>query len=231
VPALSAAPDVAFPGKGLPPGAAGWAVALGRRCTDVTRISLGEHAVELTENDTRNAIEGSMLSLLRRLGGDSVPVLNDWQLALARTMARLDWPYERYILGLRIAQDVVLEALLARAVQWGPADTRPTLLLALVSVADTTGTYSAKVGTGGQQHLVAGLQATAAAQRRRYGDVGAGGQGDHAAGVAARGHHAHVGGERQPVAASSVQRGDDRLLADPARGVDAGDPVDNVPGR
>ena len=33
----------------------------------------------------------------------------------------------------------------------------------------------------GQQHLVAGLQAAAAAQRGRDRDVGAGGQGDHAA--------------------------------------------------
>lgn len=128
---VPAAPDVAFLGKGLPPGAVGWAVAIGRRCTDVTRISQGEHAVQLTESDTRQAIEGSMLSLLRRLRGDSVPVLNEWQLALARTMARLDWPYERYVLGLRIAQDMVLEALLTRAVQWGPADTRPALLLAV----------------------------------------------------------------------------------------------------
>lgn len=125
-------PDVAYLGKGLSPGAAGWAAALGRRCSDVTRISQGEHASQLTEEDTRQAIEGSMLGLLRRLGGDSsVPVLNEWQLTIARTMARLDWPYERYVLGLRIAQDMALEALLTRAVRWGPADRRPELLLAV----------------------------------------------------------------------------------------------------
>jgi sugar diacid utilization regulator len=129
---VTPAPEVAYLGKGLEPGAIGWAVALGRQCSDVTRISQGEHALQLTEDDTRHAIEGSMLSLLRRLGGDSsVPVLNEWQLTLARTMARLDWPYERYVLGLRLAQDMALEALLTRAVTWGRADTRPALLLAL----------------------------------------------------------------------------------------------------
>jgi hypothetical protein len=86
-------------------------------------------------------------------------------------------------------------------------------------------------GKRGQQHLVAGLQAAAAAQRGRDGDVAAGGQGDHPAGVAARGHHAGVGGERQQVAAGPAQRGDDGPLADPARGVDAGDPVHDVLGR
>jgi hypothetical protein len=68
----------------------------------------------------------------------------------------------------------------------------------------------------GQQHLVARLQAAAVAQRGRDGDVAAGGQGDHAAGVAARGHHARVGGEGQPVVAGPAQRGDDGPLADPA---------------
>jgi len=124
--------DLAALGAGLTPGAAGWAVALGRRCSDATRVSQGEHAAQLTEEDTRQAIEGSMLGLLRRLGGDSSgAVLNEWQLTLARTMARLDWPYERYVLGLRLAQDMALEALLDRAVRWGPADARPALLLAV----------------------------------------------------------------------------------------------------
>ena len=122
--------DLAGLAAGLSPGAVGWAVALGHRCSGVTRISQGEHATELTEDDTRHAIEGSMLSLLRRLSGDAaVPVLNERQLILARTMARLDWPYERYVLGLRIAQDMALEALLARAVAWGRARERATLLL------------------------------------------------------------------------------------------------------
>jgi hypothetical protein len=128
----AATPGVAFLGAGLAPRTVGWAVALARRCSDATRLSQGEHAAQLTEEDTRNAIEGSMLALLRRLGGDfSVPVLNEWQLTLARTMARLDWPYERYVSGLRMAQDMALEALLTRAVQWGRAADRPALLLAV----------------------------------------------------------------------------------------------------
>ncbi|HEY6495760.1 MAG TPA: helix-turn-helix domain-containing protein [Trebonia sp.] len=127
---VTAPDDLAVMAAGLPPGAVGWAVALGRRCSDATRVSQGGHAATLTEDDTRHAIEGSMLSLLRRLCGDrSVPVLNDWQLTIARTMARLDWPYERYVLGLRMAQDMALEALLNRAVTWGGADTTPALLL------------------------------------------------------------------------------------------------------
>ena len=124
--------DLAMLAAGLPPGAVGWAVALGRRCSDATRISQGEHATELTEHDTRHAIEGSMLSLLRRLSGDAaVPVLNERQLILARIMARLDWPYERYVLGLRMAQDMALEALLTRAVTWGRESDRTPLLLAM----------------------------------------------------------------------------------------------------
>jgi hypothetical protein len=124
--------DLAALGAGLTPGAVGWAVAVGRRCSDATRVAQGEHAAQLTEDDTRHAIEGSMLGLLRRLrGDDSGAVLNEWQLSIARTMARLDWPYERYVLGLRLAQDMALEALLDRAVRWGRADDRPALLLAV----------------------------------------------------------------------------------------------------
>ena len=61
--------DLAAMGAGLTPGAVGWAAALGRRCSDATRVSQGEHAAQLTEDDTRHAIEGSMLSLLRRRRG------------------------------------------------------------------------------------------------------------------------------------------------------------------
>lgn len=124
--------ELATAGAGLPAGAAGWAVALGRLCSDATRRAQGEHAAQLAEDDTRHAIEGSMLALLRFLCGDSpVPVLNEWQLTIARTMARLDWPYERYVAGLRLAQDMALEALLARAVRWGQEAGRPALLLAV----------------------------------------------------------------------------------------------------
>jgi hypothetical protein len=129
--------DLAALSAGLTPGAVGWAVAVGRRCSDATRVAQGEHAAQLAEDDTRHAIEGSMLGLLRRLRGDDSgtgpnnTVLNDWQLSIARTMARLDWPYERYVLGLRLAQDMALEALLDRAVRWGRAGDRPSLLLAV----------------------------------------------------------------------------------------------------
>ena len=54
----------------------------------------------------------------------------------------------------------------------------------------------------GQQHLVARLQAAAAAQRGRDSDVGAGRQGD---GVAACGDDARLCGEGQPVAVGPAQ--------------------------
>jgi len=101
----------------------------------------------------------------------------------------------------------------------------------LVHHGEMVSSEAVLIGKRGQQNLVAGLQAATAAQRGRDGDVAAGGQGDHAAGVAARCHNARVGGERQQVAAGPAERGDDGPLADPARGVDAGDPVDNILGR
>jgi sugar diacid utilization regulator len=132
VAAVTTPDERAVAGAGLSPGAIGWAVELGRRCSDATRISQGEHAAELTEEDTRHAIEVSMLGLLRRLSGaESIAPLNEWQLTMARTMARLDWPYERYIIGLRMAQDMALEALLDRAIGYRPADARPVLLRAV----------------------------------------------------------------------------------------------------
>ena len=72
------------------------------------------------------------------------------------------------------------------------------------------------------------LRGPAPAQHGRDGEVGAAGEGDHAAGVTAREYHARVGGERQPLSAGPAQRGDDGPLADPARGVDAGDPVRDI---
>ena len=86
-------------------------------------------------------------------------------------------------------------------------------------------------GCCGQQHPVAGPQAAAAAQRGGNRDVGAGGQGDHAAWVAAGGDHARVGGQGQPVTAGPAQRAGDGPVGDPAGGVDAADPVDHILGR
>jgi len=132
VTAVTSRAERALAGAGLSPGATGWAIAVGRRCSDATRISQGEHAAVLTEEDTRQAIEVSMLGLLRRLSGDpTVPPLNEWQLTLARTMARLDWPYERYVVGLRLAQDMALDALLDRVIEFRPAESRPELLRAV----------------------------------------------------------------------------------------------------
>lgn len=124
--------DLAAAGAGLTTGAVGWAVTLGRRCSDATRALQGQHAAELSEDDTRHGIETSMLGLLRSLSGDtSVIPVNERQLSIARTMARLERPYERYIAGLRQAQDMALSALLDNAVGSRPARSRPGLLRAL----------------------------------------------------------------------------------------------------
>ncbi len=123
---------LAAAGAELTVGAVGWAVALGRRCSDATVISQGQYAAELSEDDTRHGIEASMLGLLRRLSGDtSVIPVNERQLSIARTMARVGRPYERYIAGLRLAQDMALGALLDRAVSYRPASARPGLLRAI----------------------------------------------------------------------------------------------------
>jgi hypothetical protein len=98
----------------------------------------------------------------------------------------------------------------------------------LVHDGEAVGGEGVLAGECGEQHLVAGLQAAAAAQRGRNGDVGLGGHGDHAAGVAARGDHPRLGGQGQPVAVGPAQSGDYGPLADPARGVDAGEPVHDV---
>ena len=83
-------------------------------------------------------------------------------------------------------------------------------------------------GRGCQQHVVAGAQPAAAAQRGRDHDVRPDRHGDHAARIAARDHHPGVGGDGQPVTAPPAQRGDGHPVSDPARGVDPAEPVDHV---
>jgi hypothetical protein len=82
----------------------------------------------------------------------------------------------------------------------------------------------------GQQHSVTRMQAASAAEPRGNGDVGAGVQGHHSARVAARGHHARISGQGQPVAGAPAKRGGDRSVGDPAGGIDAADPVDHILG-
>ena len=59
-------------------------------------------------------------------------------------------------------------------------------------------------------------------------DARPGQQRDHAGGVAARDHHARLGGEGQAVTAAPAQHADDRAIGHPAGRVDAADPVDHV---
>ncbi len=114
--------DVAAASTGLPVSAVGWAVTLGRRCSDAVLTAMGEDAAWLPEDETRRGIEFSVLSAVRRLIADvrDFPLSPD-QVSLAHKMARHGLPYERFMLGLRMVQEILLEALLDEAARYRPA--------------------------------------------------------------------------------------------------------------
>jgi hypothetical protein len=113
---------VAAAGAGLPAAAVDWAVSLGHRCADAVLALMGEDAALLPEDETRRGIEFSVLSAVRRLTVDvrDFPLSQD-QVSLAHKMARRGLPYERYMHGLRLVQEMLLEALLDEAVGYLPA--------------------------------------------------------------------------------------------------------------
>src|SRR6516225_9388580 len=114
--------DVAAAGAGLPAAAVGWAIALGRKCSDAVLAVMGEDAAWLPEDETRRGIEFSVLSAVRRLAVDvrDFPLSAD-QVSLAHKMARHGLPYERYMRGLRMVQEILLEALLDEAARYQAA--------------------------------------------------------------------------------------------------------------
>jgi hypothetical protein len=114
--------DIAAASTGLPAPAVGWAVTLGRRCSDAIITVMGADAAWLPEDETRRGIEFSVLSAVRRLVADvrDFPLSPD-QVSLAHKMARHGIPYERYMLGLRMVQEILLEALLDEAARYRPA--------------------------------------------------------------------------------------------------------------
>ena len=114
--------DVAAATAGLPASAVGWAVTLGRRCAEAVLTAMGEDAAWLPEDETRRGIEFSVLSAVRRLVADvrDFPLSPD-QVSLAHKMARHGLPYERFMLGLRMVQEILLEALLDEAARYRPA--------------------------------------------------------------------------------------------------------------
>jgi hypothetical protein len=113
---------VAAAGAGLPAAAVDWAVALGRRCADAVLALMGEDAAWLPEDETRRGIEFSVLSAVRRLtAGVRDFSLSPDQVSLAHKMARRGLPYERYMHGLRLVQEMLLEALLDEAAGYRPA--------------------------------------------------------------------------------------------------------------
>ena len=120
--------DLAAASAGLPASAVGWAVTLGRRCADAVLASMGPDAVWLPEDETRRGIEFSVVSAVRRLIADvrEFPLSPD-QVSLAHKMARHGLPHERYMLGLRIVQEILLEALLDEAARYRPASGRSLL--------------------------------------------------------------------------------------------------------
>jgi PucR C-terminal helix-turn-helix domain/GGDEF-like domain len=114
--------DLAVAGAGLPPAAVGWAVVLGRRCADAVLAEMGPDAAWLPEDETRRGIEFSVVSAIRRIPADvhEFPLSPD-QVSLAHKMARHGLPHERYMLGLRLVQEILLEALLDEAARYRPA--------------------------------------------------------------------------------------------------------------
>jgi hypothetical protein len=117
--------DIAAASAGLPASAVGWAVTLGRRCSDAVLTAMGEDAAWLPEDETRRGIEFSVLSAVRRLTADvrDFPLSPD-QVSLAHKMARHGLPYERFMLGLRMVQEILLEALLDEAARYRPVPGR-----------------------------------------------------------------------------------------------------------
>jgi len=117
--------DIAAASTGLPASAVAWAVTLGRRCSDAVLTAMGEDAAWLPEDETRRGIEFSVLSAVRRLTADvrDFPLSPD-QVSLAHKMARHGLPYERFMLGLRMVQEILLEALLDEAAGYRPASGR-----------------------------------------------------------------------------------------------------------
>jgi hypothetical protein len=120
-PPASRPADIAAASTGLPASAVGWAVTLGRRCSDAVLAAMGEDAAWLPEDETRRGIEFSVLSAVRRLTADvrDFPLSPD-QVSLAHKMARHGLPYERFMLGLRMVQEILLEALLDEAARYRP---------------------------------------------------------------------------------------------------------------
>jgi len=114
--------DVAVAGAGLPASAVGWAVAVARRCSDAVLAAMGRDSVWLPADETRRGVEFSVLSAVRRLTADvhEFPLSPD-QVSLAHKMARHGLPYERYIYGLRLVQEILLEALLSEAARYRPS--------------------------------------------------------------------------------------------------------------
>jgi sugar diacid utilization regulator len=121
-PAANKPADIAAASAGLPASAVGWAVVIGRRCSDAVLAMMGPDSALLPEDETRRGIEFSVLTAVRRLVVDvhEFPLSPD-QVSLAHKMARHGLPYERYMLGLRMVQEILLEALLDEAARYRPA--------------------------------------------------------------------------------------------------------------
>jgi DNA-binding PucR family transcriptional regulator len=126
--------DVAAASAGLSAGAVGWAVGVSSRCADAVRTAMGVQSAWLPEDETRRAIEMSVLAMLRHVahGAPAFPLDPD-QVSVVRNMARRGRPYDGYIEGLRLVQAVALEALLDRAAAYGPAQNRSRLAVALAA--------------------------------------------------------------------------------------------------
>jgi PucR C-terminal helix-turn-helix domain/GGDEF-like domain len=158
--------DVAAATAGLPAGSVGWAIAVSRRAGDAVRTAMGPQGAWLPEDETRRAIEMSVLAMLRHvaLGAREFPLDPD-QVSVVRSMARRGRPYEGYIEGLRLVQAVTLEALLDRVAAHGPPAGRSRLAVALA--AAVTGFFDQGVSAVIAEFLAERQRAVAAAAAER----------------------------------------------------------------
>jgi len=158
--------DIAAAATGLPAAAVGWAVAVSSRCADAVRTAMGAEGAWLPEDETRRAIEMSVLAMLRHvaLGGREFPLDPD-QVSVIRNMARRERPYQGYIEGLRLVQAVALKALLDRVSAYGPPADRSRLAVALA--AAVTGFFDQGVSAIVSEFLAERQRAIAAAAAER----------------------------------------------------------------
>ncbi|MGW1025610.1 PucR family transcriptional regulator [Streptomyces sp. NPDC002577] len=114
--------------------AAGWALEVARRCSDGVIATMEPDLAAHFADDTRDAIGVTVLSLLQHLvtNGEQF-MLNAQQVNVAQALAREETPYEDFMTGMRLVQEICLESLLDEVMRIGPEEDRVSLVRALPS--------------------------------------------------------------------------------------------------